>query len=68
MRQHAYGLFEIVAWPAAAWCAAELVLRSALGDFSGAGSTALIGSLAASTIVASRWRAAQLRRAPVSAR
>ena len=60
MRMQAYRLFEIVAWPAAAWCAIELVLRGATGSFEGMTWTALTGGMAALTIVACRIRSAQL--------
>lgn len=60
MRAGAYGLFEIVAWPAAVWCAVEVSLRTAVGAFDGFVMTAAVGSLAASTILACRLRARQL--------
>lgn len=58
MKVQVYRLFEIVAWPAAAWCAFELLLRTATGDLAGAGPTALTGCMAAITIVLCRWRTA----------
>ncbi len=60
MRSSAYHLFEIVAWPAAVWCALEVSLRTATGDFQGITATALTGACAALTIVACRLRPAQL--------
>lgn len=56
MRIHAYRLFEIVAWPAAVWCAVELALRVATGELAGITATLLTGSCAALTIVAARAR------------
>jgi hypothetical protein len=60
MRATAYSLFELVAWPAAAWCALEVVLRGSTGGFDGMAMTSVTGACAALTIVASRWRARQL--------
>ena len=62
MRFGAYRLFEIVAWPAAAWCAIELSLRAATGLRDGAAMTAATGVLAALTVAGCRWRARQLGR------
>ncbi len=56
MRIEAYRLFEIVAWPAAAWCAIELLLRGATGEAAGMSMTAITGACAALTIVACRAR------------
>jgi hypothetical protein len=60
MRPKAYHLFEIVAWPAAVWCAIEIGLRAATASYDGAAMTAATGALAAMTVVACRWRSAQL--------
>ena len=65
MRLGAYHLFEIVSWPAAAWCGVEVVLRTASGTFDGLAATALTGSMAALTIAACRLRSRQLQ--PVAA-
>jgi hypothetical protein len=62
VRLTAYSLFEIVAWPAAVWCALELALRAGSHTHDGAGATAATGALAALTIVACRMRAHQLGR------
>jgi hypothetical protein len=64
MRRSTYSLFEIVAWPAAVWCAIELALRAGTTTFDGAGMTAVTGALAAMTIVACRWRGRQLATQP----
>ena len=56
MRVQAYRLFEIVAWPAAVWCAVEVAMRLATGELAGVTATLLTGSCAALTIVASRAR------------
>jgi len=56
MRIQAYRLFEIVAWPAAVWCAVEVALRLATGELAGVTATLLTGACAALTIVASRAR------------
>ena len=56
MRIHAYRLFEIVAWPAAIWCAVELALRGTTGETAGMSMTAITGASAALTIVACRAR------------
>ena len=61
MRRQAYLVFEIVAWPAAVWCALEAAARGATGTFDGLSETVLLGSMAATTIVACRWRSRQLR-------
>ncbi len=61
MRQQAYRLFEIVAWPAAAWCGFEVVVRAAAGPGDGLAASALLGLLAAGTIAACRVRTRQLR-------
>lgn len=66
MRPRAYFLFELVAWPAAVWCGAELVLRTATGEASGIGGTGLTGMCAALTIGAARWRSRQLGLAQVN--
>ncbi len=68
MRTRAYFLFELVAWPAAAWCAVELLLRVATGATAGMGDTGLTGVSAALTIVAVRWRSRQLALATASER
>lgn len=65
MRQRAYFLFELVAWPAAVWCVTELVLRVATGETGGIGSAGLTGTFAALTIVSVRWRSRQLAPAAV---
>ena len=46
MRDHAYGIFEIMAWPAAVWCASELVLRTLVREPAGLAQTAVIGAMA----------------------
>ncbi len=56
MRAGAYRLFEIVAWPALAWCVLELPLRAVTGAAEGLPLAALTGACAAGTITASRWR------------
>ncbi|MGE3074002.1 MAG: hypothetical protein AB7N24_12155 [Dehalococcoidia bacterium] len=63
MRPGTYHLFEIVAWPAAAWCGLELVLRTATGTFDGIAATATTGIFAGLTIVACRLRTTALRTA-----
>lgn len=60
MRQQAYHLFEIAAWPAAVWCAAEVVLRGVTGARDGIAASAMLGLMAAGTIVACRLRTRQL--------
>ena len=65
MRSQAYLLFEIVAWPALAWCGAEVALRMAAGAFEGLASTAITGAMAGLTIAACRLRTAQLTAAVV---
>ncbi len=60
MRAGAYRLFEIVAWPALAWCALELPLRAATGAAPGMTMAAITGACAAATIVACRWRSRAL--------
>lgn len=65
MRQRSYWLFELVAWPAAVWCAAESVIRLGTGATDGLAATALLGACAAGTIVASRTRQAMIAPQPV---
>lgn len=60
MRTRAYFVFELVAWPAAVWCAVELALRVATGENGGMGGAGLTGMSAALTIVAARWRTRRL--------
>lgn len=60
MRDHAYRVFEIVAWPAAVWCAFELVLRVSASDFEGISATAITGACAVLTIAGARIRSRQL--------
>lgn len=60
MRERTYFLFEIVAWPAAVWCAVEMALRAVTGATAGMGGTGLTGACAVLTIVAVRWRSRQL--------
>jgi len=60
MRIGAYQLFEIVSWPALVWCAIELSIRTVTFTPDGMAGTALLGSMAAACIVASRWRSRQL--------
>ena len=66
MKTQAYRLFEVVAWPAAVWCVVELGLRTATGQLDGMPMTAATGAMAALTIVACRWRSAQLAPSPVN--
>ncbi|MCE7927303.1 MAG: hypothetical protein HUU14_07695 [Dehalococcoidia bacterium] len=56
MRVGAYHLFELVAWPALAWCALELPLRAASGAAAGTMVTAVTLGCAVATVVACRWR------------
>jgi|GEM_PF-4172953 len=60
MRKTAYSLFELVAWPAAAWSVVETVLRSATGAIDGLAAAAATGALATGTIVACRLRLSAL--------
>jgi len=62
VRVEAYRVFEIVAWPAAAWCAIELAMRAATAEFAGSGATLVSGVMAALMIAGCRLRTAQLRR------
>jgi hypothetical protein len=62
VRTRAYFLFELVAWPAAVWCAAELLLRAATGETGGSVGAALTGTCAVLTVFACRLRAMQLSR------
>ena len=57
MRSQAYLLFEIVAWPALAWCGAEVALRMAAGAFDGLASTAITGAMAHGSTRGSRGTA-----------
>lgn len=61
MRERGYWLFELVAWPAAAWCAIEAAIRMGARATDGLTATVLIGLCAAGTIVAARMRQAALR-------
>lgn len=66
MRDRAYWLVALVAWPALVWCVIEAALRLASGYSAGALQLALTGACAAGTIVAVRMRRAAL--APATAR
>lgn len=68
MRATAYGLMEIVAWPAVAWGIVELGLRLVAREAGGAMFTAQLTSCAVGTVVACRWRRRELERAIVAAR
>jgi hypothetical protein len=63
MRRTCYRAFELLAWPAAAWCLLEACLRLALGDPRAAGSALALAACAAATIAASRLRRQSLRSA-----
>lgn len=65
MRIHAYNVFEIVAWPAVAWCGIEIVLRTISGTPEGLPATAFTGACAALTVVACRLRSRQLAPLPI---
>jgi hypothetical protein len=65
VRVGAYRLFEIVAWPAAAWGAVEVALRAAMGE-PGIGGALLTCVCAAGMIAASRARTRQLAVARVN--
>jgi hypothetical protein len=56
VRRQAYWLFELLAWPAAAWGAFECVARVAVGEHHGLGSAAGLTLMAGATIAACRWR------------
>ena len=60
MRDHAYWLFALVAWPAAAWGCFETALRIATGYTAGVLPLLALTTCAAGTIAASRWRRLQL--------
>ena len=59
MRNHACRVFEIVAWPVAAWCAVELVVRTSTANFDGVSASAITGACAVLTITAARIRTRQ---------
>lgn len=65
MRERGYWLFELVAWPAAAWCGIEAAIRVGAGATDGLAATVLLGLCAAGTVVAARTRQAALREARV---
>lgn len=56
MRNNAYWLFALVAWPAAAWGVIELALRAATGTAEGMLDTAAVTACAFTTIAAARMR------------
>ena len=66
MRDRAYWMAALVAWPALVWCVVEAALRVASGYSAGATQLALIAGCAAATIVAVRMRRTAL--APAMAR
>jgi len=68
VRGRAYFGFEVVAWPEAAWCTFELMLRVVTGATGGVAGTGLIAASAALTIVAVRWRNGALAAAVVETR
>lgn len=59
MNARAYWLLELVAWPAAAWCALEAGLRAVINAHDGLGESALLGVCAAGLLTLSRWRRGQ---------
>jgi len=65
MRAGAYHLFEVVSWPAAAWCGVEILLRATSGAHDGSMAAAFTGACACATIGACRWRGRTLRVARV---
>lgn len=65
MRQRSYWLFELVAWPAAVWCAAEAAIRIGTGATEGLAATVMLGACAAGTIVTARTRQAMIAPRPV---
>lgn len=65
MRNRSYALFEILAWPALAWCAIEVGVRLAAGASSGLAMTVATGAAAGATVIASRWRRRGLVAAPI---
>lgn len=56
MSGQAYWLFALVAWPAAAWGAVEIGLRTVTGYGDGLGRTVLLTAAAAGTIALCSWR------------
>lgn len=60
MRDRAYWVFALVAWPAAAWGCFETVLRLTTGYTAGIVPLLALTTCAAGTILASRWRRVQL--------
>ena len=68
MRDRAYWLVALVAWPALVWCVIEAALRLASGYSAGTLQLALTGACAAGTIVAVRMRRAALVATPPSGR
>jgi hypothetical protein len=63
MRERAYWVFALVAWPAAVWGCIEVVLRLATRDVNGLPPVLLLTFCAAATIVTSRWRQRSLANA-----
>ena len=68
MRDRAYWMAALVAWPAFVWCVVEAALRVASGYSAGATQLALTAGCAAATIVAVRMRRAALVATPISGR
>jgi hypothetical protein len=60
MKHTAYGLFELVAWPAVAWGAIEIALRFGAGYGAGLPNSLLITSAGVATVTACRLRRAAL--------
>lgn len=59
MKTQGYRLFEVVAWPAAAWCPLEAVIRGAQGDGRGAAWATLLAAMAVAMIAGTRIAKAQ---------
>lgn len=68
MRDRAYWLFALVAWPAAAWGCLEVIFRVAANDFDGMSSLLILTCSAWATIFAARWRRAKLQPARAGSR
>jgi len=60
VRDRAYWLFALVAWPAAVWGVVELGLRAMSGYGDGIGESLLLTVAAAGTILVTGWRRREL--------
>lgn len=55
IRHEAYGVFELLAWPAVVWSSVEIVLRTAVAEYGGMADATLILACALMTVGVARY-------------